>query len=64
MTRLKKVYTVTTLSNGNVALLKDMAKNAGLPWDLVLSAELVRHYKPDPEAYLMVPDLLGLSPKR
>ena len=63
LTRLKQRYTITTLSNGNVALLNDMAKGAGLPWDLVLSAELVRHYKPDPETYLMVPNLLGLNPE-
>lgn len=64
LTRLKKTYTITTLSNGNVALLNDMAKGAGLPWDLILSAELIRHYKPDPETYLMVPDLLGLRPEQ
>jgi 2-haloacid dehalogenase len=45
-----------------VSLLVDMAKNAGLPWDCVLSAELFRHYKPDPEAYLGAVALLGLQP--
>ncbi len=60
--RLKERYTITTLSNGNVALLTNMAKRAGLPWDLILSAELIRHYKPDRETYRMVPDLLGLRP--
>src|SRR3712207_8310286 len=43
--RLKERYIITTLSNGNVALLTNMAKRARLPWDLILSAELVRHYK-------------------
>ncbi len=62
LTRLKESYVIAPLSNGNVALLVDMAKAAGLPWDLILSAELVRHYKPDPEAYLMAPYLLDLSP--
>ena len=61
--RLKERYTITTLSNGNVSLLTDMAKRAGLPWDLILSAELVRHYKPDRETYLMVPGLLSLQPE-
>ena len=61
--RLKKRYVITTLSNGNVALLMDMAKRAGLPWDLILSAELIRHYKPDRETYLMVPELLDLRPE-
>jgi len=60
--RLKERYVITTLSNGNVALLTNMAKTAGLPWDLILSAELVRRYKPNPETYLMVPYLLGLRP--
>jgi 2-haloacid dehalogenase len=62
LTRLKERYVTTTLSNGNVTLLTNMAKRAGLPWDLILSAELVRHYKPDPETYLMVPYLLDLRP--
>ena len=50
--KLKEKFTVVTLSNGNVALLVNMANHAGLPWDVVLSAELVGHYKPDREVYL------------
>ena len=61
--RLKKRFIIAPLSNGNVALLTNMAKRTGLPWDLVLSAELVRRYKPDPETYLMVPSLLDLRPE-
>jgi 2-haloacid dehalogenase len=60
--RLKKRYVVATLSNGNMSLLVNMARNAGLPWDCVLSAELFRHYKPDPEAYLGAAALLSLQP--
>jgi 2-haloacid dehalogenase len=63
LTRLKERYIISTFSNGNVALLINMAKRAGLPWDLVLSAELVRHYKPDPETYLMAPNFLDLLPE-
>ncbi len=62
LTRLKARYTITSLSNGNVALLVNMAKHAGLPWDTVLSAELFHHYKPDPEVYLGAARLLGLQP--
>ena len=62
LTRLKKGYIISTLSNGNIALLTNMAKNAGLPWDVILSAESVNHYKPDPETYLGAADLLGLEP--
>ena len=62
LTRLKQRYVIATLSNGNVALLTNMAKYAGLPWDCILSAELARHYKPDPKTYLMAADILGLEP--
>ncbi|OBF58561.1 haloacid dehalogenase, type II [Mycolicibacterium monacense] len=62
LTRLKRRYVITPLSNGNVSLLTNMAKRAGLPWDCVLSAELFRHYKPDPEAYLGCADLLDVTP--
>lgn len=60
--RLKSRYTIATLSNGNISLLANMAKYAGLPWDCILSAELARHYKPDAEAYLKAIELLGCDP--
>jgi 2-haloacid dehalogenase len=59
--KLKNRFTIVTLSNGNLGLLANMAKNAGLPWDLILSAEVFRHYKPDPETYLGVADTFNLS---
>jgi len=61
--RLKKKFTIAPCSNGNVALLNDMAKYSGLPWDLILGAELARHYKPDREAYLTSVSLIGLRPR-
>ena len=63
LTRLKQRYVIAPLSNGNVALLTNMAKRAGLTWDLILSAELVRHYKPDREAYRASVEFLGLRPE-
>lgn len=62
LAKLKRRHVIATLSNGNVALLVNMAKNAGLPWDCILSAEVVHHYKPDPETYLGAADLLGVKP--
>jgi 2-haloacid dehalogenase len=62
LTRLKEKFTITTLSNGNLSLLTNMAKRAGLPWDCVISAELFHHYKPDRQAYLGCADLLGVPP--
>ena len=64
LTRLKKKYIISPLSNGNVALLTNMAKFAGLPWDLIMSAELFEHYKPDPETYLGAAKLLCLPPEQ
>ena len=63
LTRLKQDFVITTLSNGNLSLLTNMAKRAGLPWDCVISAELFCHYKPDPEAYLGCADLLDVAPE-
>ena len=64
LTRLKSKFTIVTLSNGNLGLLADMAKNAGLPWDLILSAEVFRHYKPDPETYLGVAETFNVRPEQ
>jgi 2-haloacid dehalogenase len=64
LTRLKRRFVIASLSNGNVALLVDMAKHGGLPWDTVLSAELFEHYKPDPEVYDGAARLLGLRPEQ
>lgn len=60
--RLKGKYIISTMSNGNVALMTNMAKNGGLPWDCILGAEVAQHYKPEPESYLANVRLLGLTP--
>lgn len=62
LTRLKRKFILNTMSNGNVRLLVDMARHAGLPWDAVLGAEPVRAYKPQPRAYLGNAALLALEP--
>jgi len=62
--RLKSRFVITTLSNGNISLLTNMAKHAGLPWDCILCAESVRHYKPDPEIYRLIPELFDLKPEQ
>jgi 2-haloacid dehalogenase len=62
LTRLKSRFTICTLSNGNIGLLTNMAKRAGLPWDCILSAEVFRAYKPDPATYLGVARVFDLDP--
>lgn len=64
LNRLKARYIITTLSNGNVSLLTNMAKNAGLPWDAILSAELAGQYKPDAAVYMKAAELLSLAPEQ
>jgi 2-haloacid dehalogenase len=60
LTRMKKRFIIAPLSNGNISLMTNLAKHAGLPWDCILGAELARHYKPDREVYLSAADILDL----
>lgn len=62
LTRMKAKFIIAPLSNGNVALMTNMARHAGLPWDCILGAELARHYKPDREVYQSAADFLDLQP--
>ena len=64
LTRLKKKFVIAPLSNGNVSLLTDVAKFSGLPWDLIIGADLSKHYKPDREVYLTAAGLLELQPQQ
>lgn len=62
LARLKTTFTIAPMSNGNIALLTNMAKHGGLPWDCILGAELAKHYKPDPETYLSAVQFFDLTP--
>ena len=64
LTRLKTKHVIAPCSNGNIALMVNMAKRAGLPWDCVLGAETARAYKPMPEAYLAACRMLDLKPSQ
>lgn len=62
LTRLKEQFIIAPLSNGNIRLILDIAKRAGMPWDAVLGAEVVRMYKPSPSVYLDTAELLAIEP--
>jgi len=62
MARLKRRFILASLSNGNVALMVDMARRAGLSWDAILGAEVAQAYKPSPEAYDSAARMLALKP--
>ena len=64
LTRLKTRFTICSLSNGNIGLLTNMAKHAGLPWDCILSAEVFGKYKPNPATYLGVARIFDVVPEQ
>ena len=64
LSRLKRKYIISPMSNGNVALMTNLAKFAGLPWDVILGSDLVEHYKPDRQMYLSAPFYLDLKPEQ
>ena len=62
LTRLRRKYVLAPLSNGNIALLLNMARRAAIPWDAILGAEVAQAYKPEPTAYLRTAEVLGIRP--
>jgi 2-haloacid dehalogenase len=63
LTRLRRSFIVSPLSNGDFALLTNLARAAGLPWDCIISAELFHCFKPDPRVYQGAAALLDLPPE-
>lgn len=64
LTRLRTRYALSTLSNGSMASVIGIVKNAGLPFDCILTSELARSFKPDPKVYQLATSSLGLPPER
>jgi 2-haloacid dehalogenase len=62
MRRLRRRFILASLSNGNLALIVNMARAAGLPWDAIVGGDVVRAYKPQPESYDGAARLLALEP--
>ena len=62
LNKLKKKFILATQSNGNIALMVNMAKYSNLSWDVILGAEVLGHYKPEPEAYIKACKALNLKP--
>ncbi|WP_459614734.1 haloacid dehalogenase type II [Bordetella sp. 2513F-2] len=64
LARLKARYIIAPLSNGNIRLMLDIARRAGLPWDAILGAEIAQAYKPAPAVYLRTAEVLDLAPEQ
>lgn len=62
LTRLRKAFTLATLSNADVSAVVNISKHAALPWDAIFTAEMAGAFKPDPAVYHMAATYLGLQP--
>lgn len=62
LTRIKAKMIIGPCSNGNIAMMVNLARYAGLPWDTVLGAEIAQDYKPAPAVYIRSAAALGLEP--
>jgi 2-haloacid dehalogenase len=60
--RLKRKFMLAPCSNGNIALMVDIARRNNIPWDAILGSEIARDYKPKPAVYLMTAAALNLQP--
>lgn len=61
--RLRVKYRLAPMSNGNIALMADMARHNGFHWDAILGADIARDYKPKPEVYLAGCAAFNLAPE-
>jgi 2-haloacid dehalogenase len=61
--RLKRKYLLAPCSNGNIALMVDLARRNSIPWDAILGADIARDFKPKPAVYLMTAAALNLHPR-
>jgi 2-haloacid dehalogenase len=59
---LKRRFLLAPVSNGNISLMVDLARRNGLPWDVILGAEVAGDYKPKPRVYLAAAEALDLPP--
>lgn len=62
LARLRLVGMVAPCSNGNVALMADLARHNGWHWDAIVGADMARDYKPKPGVYLHAVAAFGLEP--
>jgi 2-haloacid dehalogenase len=62
LARLHKKFLLAPVSNGNIALMANLARHNGFPWDAILGAEIAGDYKPKPRVYLAAAEAFDLKP--
>ena len=60
--RLKTRYVCISFTILSLALMIDVSRRNGIAWDAVISCEMLRVYKPRPEAYRAAAGLLQANP--
>ncbi|HUC52269.1 MAG TPA: haloacid dehalogenase type II [Xanthobacteraceae bacterium] len=64
LARLKKRFWLAPLSNGNIALMVDLARRNNFPWDAILGADIAQDFKPKPRVYLAAAAAFNLEPRQ
>jgi 2-haloacid dehalogenase len=64
LSRLRRRYLIAPVSNGNTALLCDLARRNDLRWDAILGADQARAFKPMKEVYLAAAEAFNLLPEQ
>jgi len=60
--RLKRNFKIAPVSNGNIALMVDIARRNDFPWDAILGSEIAGDFKPKPRVYLAACEAFALQP--
>jgi 2-haloacid dehalogenase len=63
LARLRKSFLLAPVSNGNIALMADLARRNDLHWDAILGAEVAGDYKPKRRVYLASAEAFNLEPR-
>ena len=62
LARLGRHFLLAPCSNGNIALMADIATRNRWRWDAILGADIARDYKPNRDVYLAAAEALNLAP--
>jgi 2-haloacid dehalogenase len=62
LARLRRRFLIAPVSNGNIALMCDLARKNDLRWDAILGADVARDYKPKAAVYLAAVEAFNLTP--
>ena len=62
--RLRSKFLLSPCSNGNIALMADLARHNNIWWDAILGSEIAQDYKPKPVVYLATAEAFNLKPEQ